>query len=178
MGTGYRNTWTWKQRHSGSFPNVFCFNAPPSTWKKIALTFGVETKDLWYPLLTDKHLQKGVQADCTKAEDKYFRNHEGGRNTCCLCCTWRREERGWYCWRKNKRLDRVLEKVKQASPTMTRLESSRRSFHQSPTLQVINPVKGVWHLGLVKEDTTLLGSSLPSLHITPELDLRLRAMIK
>ena len=42
-----------------------------------------------------------------------------------------------------------------------------------PTLQVINPVKGVWHLGLVKEETTLLGSSLPNLHITPELDLRL-----
>ena len=41
------------------------------------------------------------------------------------------------------------------------------------TLQVINPVKGVWHLGLVKDETTLLGSSLPSLHITPELDLRL-----
>ena len=61
---------------------------------------------------------------------------------------------------------------------MNKKISSQKKIPSFSTLQVIKPVKGVWHLGLVKEETTLLGNSLPSLHITPELDLRLREMIK
>ena len=43
----------------------------------------------------------------------------------------------------------------------------------SLTLDVRSPVKGVWHLGLVKDETIALGSWEPSLENTPELDRRL-----
>ena len=78
---------------------------------KITLIFSVETKDLWYPLLTDKHLQKGVQADCTKADDKYFRNREGILVVCVVPGGGEREGdivegriRDWTgCWRRWRR---------------------------------------------------------------------------
>ena len=185
-----QSTWTWKQRHSGSFPNVFCFKAPPSTCKMRVSLFEIDyTKILslvtrsWLTnicrrvsRLTAPRLRKmlliflGNLGIWIFAKDVFF------QKTKCqmLCYTapgggqgesdivegvighWARS------WGGQSRCHLELKKI------------IRWKIQQFSTLQVINPVKGVWHLGLVKEETTLLGSSLPSLHITPELDLRLR----
>ena len=74
---GYAVVWKWRQgikyldmkaKTFWKFSKCVLFQRPTFNLEKgkITLAFGVETKDLWYPLLTDKHLQKGVQADSTK----------------------------------------------------------------------------------------------------------------